>query len=43
MQLHNTDNVCNDLYILLKLRSELGYLGFFEDYLQVLQKSDFMK
>ena len=25
----NTDNVCTDLYILLKPQSELGYLGFY--------------
>ena len=27
IQLRNTDNICTDLYILLKPQSELGYLG----------------
>ena len=27
IQLCNTDNICTDLYILLKPQSELGYLG----------------
>ena len=28
IQLRNTDNICTDLYILLKPQSQLGYLGF---------------
>ena len=28
IQLRNTDNICTDLYILLKPQSELGYLGY---------------
>ena len=28
IQLRNTDNICTDLYMLLKPQSELGYLGF---------------
>ena len=27
IQLRNTNNICTDLYILLKPQSELGYLG----------------
>ena len=27
IQIRNTDNICTDLYILLKPQSELGYLG----------------
>ena len=27
IQLRNTDNICTDLYILLKPQSQLGYLG----------------
>ena len=28
IQLRNTNNICTDLYILLKPQSKLGYLGF---------------
>ena len=31
-QLRNTDNICTDLYILLKPQSELGYLGSYLRY-----------
>ena len=27
IQLRNTDNICTDLYILVKPQSQLGYLG----------------
>ena len=29
IQLCNTDNICTDLYILLKPQSKLGYLGLY--------------
>ena len=34
IQVHNTDNISTDLYILLKPQSQLGYLGFNGEYLR---------
>ena len=38
IQLRNTDNICTDLYILLKPQSELGYLGLYRVYKKKLNK-----